>query len=511
MPKSKNNKEYRYFTVYKLNNKEIEFGRVKISASNGRPSDAARKLLTSICDYKGLTKQNRVKCNTTYYIRETTSDRVKRVYGPYKGTFKKYDKPFIVELKDGRKIKHTMYPYVIKVKDKKAKLTKSQKGGASIVKQISIQNYDNYDNYGNLTNNRVKQNHTDTIRCLVDIGGGFIISGSDDGTIKTWNMAAGLNYKKRLVDIFMCKPSVNNSNSNNNSLNMVFSMTLLSDNRIVASTDQEKLLFFKINSNGQIPKIQLERTISVGNNSNNNLNIFCIIQLRDGRLVTGDEVGNIKIMNINGTNNRPLLEGHTNPVSGMMPLQGGNINGSNNTLLLKGHTGAVNSIIQLQDGNIVSCSDDKSLKIWDIKEQKCIQTLVRHNSEISNVIQLSDGTIVSGDDDGKIFFWNILSTPNGNPTYKLTNIYQKNNYSVLCMFQKMNSNYMILTRTNDTMILFDLSKGTAERFIKTGYTKTEIVEGKPDITYGAYSAIELEDGRIVTGGVNGVMDVWTIQ
>jgi hypothetical protein len=109
-------KKYRYFTLVKLNDKDVEFGRVKITSKSGSPLDAAKKLLTSICEYEGLIKDKKLTCKAHFYIRETTSGSSKNIYGPYSGTFKKHDPPVIVKLKDGTVIKHKMYPHVVKIK-----------------------------------------------------------------------------------------------------------------------------------------------------------------------------------------------------------------------------------------------------------------------------------------------------------------------------------------------------------------------------------------------------------
>ena len=86
---------------------------------SAKPLDAAKKLLNSICEYEGLTKNNKLKCKAHFYIRETTKDSKKRIYGPYKGSFKKYDKPVIIKLDNGREIKYKMYAEVIKIKSEK--------------------------------------------------------------------------------------------------------------------------------------------------------------------------------------------------------------------------------------------------------------------------------------------------------------------------------------------------------------------------------------------------------
>ena len=108
--------KYRYFTLARLNDKDVEFGRVKITKKSGSPLDSAKKLVTSICEYEGLLKDKKLQCKAHFYIRETTSGSNKKIYGPYSGSFKKYDKPLIVKLKDGTVIKHKMYPHVVKIK-----------------------------------------------------------------------------------------------------------------------------------------------------------------------------------------------------------------------------------------------------------------------------------------------------------------------------------------------------------------------------------------------------------
>jgi hypothetical protein len=171
--------DYRYFTLHKLDNKVIEFGRVKISSS-ATPLDAAKKLLKSICDYKGLKKNNKLKCKSIYYIRETTKKTNKKIYGPYKGSYKKYDKPVIVKLKDNSIIKHTMYPHVFKIKDKEKLYI--QKGGNPSLKLIAKLPSDIYFIYK-----------------LLD--GTILVSTSDDGVYKLNN------------DILESKNSLNSKNS----------------------------------------------------------------------------------------------------------------------------------------------------------------------------------------------------------------------------------------------------------------------------------------------------------
>ena len=83
-----NSDEKRKFTVFKVDDKEIDLGEggrytVSLKAS---PGDAAKKAFSSLT--KKLSNNK-----FTFYIRETTQGSKKKVYGPYIGTRKKLSKP----------------------------------------------------------------------------------------------------------------------------------------------------------------------------------------------------------------------------------------------------------------------------------------------------------------------------------------------------------------------------------------------------------------------------------
>jgi WD40 repeat protein len=57
---------------------------------------------------------------------------------------------------------------------------------------------------------------------------------------------------------------------------------------------------------------------------------------------------------------------------------------------------------------IVSSSDDKTIKLWDIKSAKLIKTFKGHTDNIKAVSITPDGkNIISGSDDYTIKLWDI--------------------------------------------------------------------------------------------------------
>ena len=103
----------RHFRVVELANKKVAIGGVSIT-NKGSPSDAARKLLTSIAHEKGLKKMKKLDLGKIKFkIQEYTRGSKHKVYGPYEGYFHKYT---AAELKKAKTAKgkqgFTMRPVV---------------------------------------------------------------------------------------------------------------------------------------------------------------------------------------------------------------------------------------------------------------------------------------------------------------------------------------------------------------------------------------------------------------
>ena len=61
--------------------------------------------------------------------------------------------------------------------------------------------------------------------------------------------------------------------------------------------------------------------------------------------------------------------------------------------------------IQKKNGNIVSCSQDNSIKVWDIANGTCLSTLNGHTGTVWCVTELKNDNIVSCSADRFIKVW----------------------------------------------------------------------------------------------------------
>lgn len=75
--------------------------------------------------------------------------------------------------------------------------------------------------------------------------------------------------------------------------------------------------------------------------------------------------------------------------------------------ILTGHTHHINSVDYNFKGNlIVSGSADENVRIWDVKQSKCLRILAAHSDPVTAVHFSPDGTIiVSASHDGLIRLW----------------------------------------------------------------------------------------------------------
>jgi WD40 repeat protein len=150
--------------------------------------------------------------------------------------------------------------------------------------------------------------------------------------------------------------------------------------------------------------------------------VVCLLQLRDGRLVSGSYDNTIVIWNIDTGDSESLLSGHTNRVKCLLQSPDGRLLSSGWDGMVKvwditserceitlHHGGMVLSLELLSAGRIASAGESGIVCLWNIEAGRTIGELRGHNRAVNCMSYLPDDRLVSGSDDASIMVWDVAT------------------------------------------------------------------------------------------------------
>jgi tetratricopeptide (TPR) repeat protein len=160
---------------------------------------------------------------------------------------------------------------------------------------------------------------------------------------------------------------------------------------------------------------------------------------------------------------------------------------------LRGHSHIIYAVIELMDGRIVSCSEDKTIKIWNLTDYSCEQTLTGHKRGVYSLVTLPDGRIASGSGDKTIKIWNI-----GSSTCEKT--LRGHGDSIVALI--LLADGRLASGSDDSSIkIWNLQNYSCERTLSFSSNEYRFV----------YSFIQLKDGRIMSGSGDNTTKIWNIE
>lgn len=339
--------------------------------------------------------------------------------------------------------------------------------------------------------NRIFEGHTDWVRSVsFSPRGDHLASGSDDQTIRLWDIHTGecikilrgyanpiytITFKKNSYDLASGEASwgvqfwnINTGKSYktlSESPRRIRSIAFNPDNRILAcgSEDQEIHLW------------DIQKSIWLKSLSGHSHQIFAVAFSHKGdKLVSGASDCKILlwdqkvIWESNPEKRKPFLTllGHKDRIrcvtfspNDLFLASGGfdrtvrlwNITEQKCINILKGHSNTIWSTAFNYDGSIVaSGSDDKTIRLWDFQSGKPISVLKEHSSGILSIAFKPDcyNILASGSDDKTLRLWDINAK-------KCIKILEAHRRPVRCVIFSSDGRFLASSSDDETIRVWD--------------------------------------------------------
>jgi small GTP-binding protein len=159
----------------------------------------------------------------------------------------------------------------------------------------------------------------------------------------------------------------------------------------------------------------------------------------------------------------------------------------------EGHTSFVRGVAVTPDGKtVISCSDDKTLKVWDIETGQCRATFEGHTFEVNDVAVTPDGkTIVSGSWDLTLMVWDL-------ETGQCRATLEGHTNTVWSVAVTPDGKTVVSSSYDRTLKVWDLETGQCRATF----------EGHTDAVYGV--AITPDGKTVVSGSGDNTLRVWEL-
>jgi WD40 repeat protein/serine/threonine protein kinase len=320
--------------------------------------------------------------------------------------------------------------------------------------------------------------HSDKINCIAKAGN-YVVSASEDKTIKVWKFKAKENYKCQ----FMLCRSKSFESFRKQKIKRIEVQELIQEGnykqaftqltglwKSIGYSEDKNLysLYQKAFKAGRIKGFLMPPISEKLADKIDDTFIFAISR-RANYLIAGKGGRSVRLWELSNGECLQRLKVHSSSVNSVAlspddvfavsgsddkTLKLWEVQGNQNVLNLKGHTKPVNSVVISKGGRLIlSGSSDNTLKLWDTKKRQCIRTFKGHSGPVNSVALSREGEFaVSGSDDKTVNFW----TTNNN---KAQNSLRGHSEKVVSVSLSADGKFALSGSLDKTLKLWELETG----------------------------------------------------
>ena len=243
---------------------------------------------------------------------------------------------------------------------------------------------------------REYKGHTKSVKSIqINENSNRLISGSEDKTIKIWNLETG-----------ECLKTLKEHHD------WVNSILIISNNKFLSGSDDKTIKIWDLDSFECLNTLKNEKGIK------------SLCSISDNQIACGCYDGSINIWNLNN-----LTKVKT----------------------LKAHDDCIQSLLLVDKTKLISCSSENNIKIWNLVTFECVKILEGHFSHIYQLELILDGILLSCSFDKTVKLWQIET----GKEKELKSI--RFNYPVYCL-KVLNENLLAIGLGNEKIQIYDLKK-----------------------------------------------------
>jgi len=266
---------------------------------------------------------------------------------------------------------------------------------------------------------QIRTGHTGPVRTVaVSEDGARAVSGSDDGTVRVWDLTTGTEqaaltgHAGEVFSVALTPDGTRAVSGGSDRTVRVWDLTTGSEQAALTTGSEQAAL-----ATGS------EQAVLSGHTRT----VWSVAITPDGALaVSGSGDGTVRVWDLATGTEQAALTGHAGEVFSVALTQDGTravSGGSDGALriwdlatrlqqaVVTGHTGWVRAVMLAKDETLaVSGGEDASVRIWDLATGREQATLTGHAGEVFSVALTPDGTrAVSGGDDGTVRVWDLTA------------------------------------------------------------------------------------------------------